>query len=197
MRRTTNVKETYFLWLCTLIKNRRFNYWKLARELHNKKFRWSVPNDDNRCGDGLYLRQTFIEQEGLDEDHLEVVGFLKGECTVLEVLVALAQRIDFQTYDLDTQENKTSKWFFEMIGNLGLDKFPDENSRGDRLSELDELRIDEILEGWLDRSYAFDGTGGLFPLKRHNRHKGRMRDQTTVEIWYQMMAYLEERHGRE
>ena len=51
-------------------------------------------------------------------------------------------------------------------------------------------RIGEIIDETLDmicaRTYGRNGYGGLFPL-----HKATS-DQTKVEIWYQMAAYLSE-----
>jgi hypothetical protein len=126
----------------------------------------------------------------IDESHLEVRYFMKGACSVLEVLIALSQRINDMMYDLKDQSNKAPRWFNEMIKNLGLDKFTDDSSRGERLREMDETKIDDILETLMDRTYDFHGRGGLFPLKRTPR-----KHQAGVEIWYQMMDYLDENYG--
>jgi len=190
MGRKTTLKEDYFSWLCKLAVPRRPGYLLLCRELHTKKFRWSVHNDDNRCEDGLNLREIFIEEENLDENHLEVRYFLKGECTVFEVLVALAQRINGLMFDLNHQEDHTRKWFLEMLKNLKLDDFSDADLPHLEIEPVMEARIDEILEVWMDRTYDFYGSGGLFPLKRRPP-----KDQTTVEIWYQLMSYLDENYG--
>lgn len=187
MGRTTTLKEDYFSWLYSLVKDKRRGYEKLCRELHSKKFRWSVHNDDNRCEDGINLRDLFIEERRIDESHLEVRYFLKGECTTLEVLVALARRINDLMYDLNRQEDKTSRWFQEMLQNLGLWQYDD---RWD-FTPISEAKIDEILEILMDRTYDQSGRGSLFPLKR--RHP---KDMTQVEIWYQLMLYLDENYGQ-
>lgn len=190
MGRKTTLNEDYFSWLCNLIRDHRHGYTVLCRELYNKTFRWHIHNDDNRCQDGLNLRELFIEEAGIDENHLEVRYFLKGECTVLEVLVALSKRINELMYDLNHQEDHTSKWFQEMISNLKLDEFTDKLARGARFTEVTEMQIDTLLEICLDRTYDVYGRGGLFPLKK--RHP---KDMATVEIWYQLMAYLDENYG--
>lgn len=167
-------------------------YRKLCRELHNKKFRWYIRNDDNRCEDGLRLRELYIEEQKLDEDHLEVRGFMKMDCTLFEVMVALAQRMNYELSDLIEPGNRTNKYFFEMLRNLKLDKFNDSNLGPDagRISSVSEAEIDDILECLLNRTYGYDGEGSLFPLKFRGQ-----KDMTRVEIWYQMMLYINENYS--
>lgn len=188
--RIGSINQEYFSWLYKQIGNQKHGYNRLCQELHNKPFRWSVSNDDNRCADGLELRDTFVEEKNLDENHVEVAYWLKAECTVFEVLVALANRMNYFLYDLNHQEDHTSKWFLEMLTNLGLDNFDDRRSQDDRFSPVTEAQIDELLEKFLSRAYDFYGRGGLFPLKRRP-----LKDQTDVEIWYQLMNYLNENYG--
>jgi len=190
MGRNETLKAQYFSWLYSLVSDRRPSYRLLCMEMHKKPFRWYIRNDDNRCDDGIHLREVFVEEFDLDEDHLEVQYFMKGECTILEVLVALAQRIDEQLFNLEDHKNRTSKWFKEMISNLGLDKFTDDYDRQECYSPVTEAEINETLEKLVSRQYDFYGRGGLFPLKRRPPQ-----DQTEVEIWYQLMLYLDENYG--
>jgi hypothetical protein len=191
-RRTTinSVDGLYFKWLYNLVGNQGRSYLKLCKVLHDKDYRWFVPNDDNRCEDGLSLRDLFIEENRLDESHTEVRYFLKGTCTMFELLVALARRINLIMDEVNSTDDNTSKWFWELLHNLGLDKFPDNSSRDTRLDPVQEAEIDDILEKVLDRTYDFDGRGSLFPLKK--RHP---KDMAKVEIWYQMMLWLDENYG--
>lgn len=187
-RETLN--QSYFSWLYGLIRHKKRGYKKLCYELHQKKFFWSVHNDDNRCEDGLNLRDLFIDKNNLDETHLEVRYFLKGDCTVFELLVALAQRMNELMYDLEHQEDHTSKWFLEMLRNLKLTRFTDKMAEDERFDPVTEAFIDDTLETFMHRSYDFNGSGGLFPLKKRPR-----KDQSTVEIWYQLMSYMDENYG--
>lgn len=190
MGRTT-IREEYFSWLYKLIENRHRSYIKLALELYRKPFTWQIRNDENRCEDGLALRDRFIELNQLDETHLEVKALLEGRCSMLEVMIALAERMNDLMYDLnDTQNNKTAKFFHCLLVNLRLDRFVDNYSHGRRFSPLAEAEIDEILEVCLDRTYGWDGTGGLFPMK-----KRPPKDQSRTEIYYQMMYWLDENYG--
>jgi hypothetical protein len=185
------IRDEYFSWLYAKIENRHYSYTKLCRVLHDKKFVWSVNNDDNRCNDGIALRDRFIDEERLDESHLEVLYLLKEPCSVLEVMVALAERMNDIMYDLnDTQRLKTPKFFHQMLVNLNLNRFVDGYNLGRDFDPVSEAEIDEILEIWLGRTYGVDGRGGLFPIR--NRHR---QDQSQVELWYQMQLWLEENYG--
>lgn len=190
MPRRTTLKDDYFSWLYSLVGKQKRTYVKLCRELHKIKFRWSVPNDDNRCADGLALRDRFIEEQNLDEDHIEVKYWLKGDCTVFEMMVALAQRIDGITYDLVHHEDKASKWFYEMLQNLRISRFTDNSSPYEELTPTQEAEVNEIFCDTLDRCYTFSGEGSLFPLKRRPP-----KDMRETEIWYQLMLWLDENYG--
>ncbi len=180
------VKEEYFTWLYNQIDQRKGSYRKLCTILHSKSFRWTVSNDDNRCRDGLDLRPAFIEANGLDETHTEVKYFLKGDCTIFEMLVGLAQRIDYQTIDLESPAAKTAKWFWKLIENLRLDSFRDSN----QFDKASDEAIEFVIDRMLDRTYDYYGNGSLFPMKRRPP-----KDMRTMEIWYQLMLWLDENYG--
>ncbi len=188
--RNQTIREEYFLWLYKLVDGRKRSYRKLCKELYETKFRWSVHNDDNRCEDGIELRDLFVEEKGLDETHLEVESLLVGDCNVFEMMVALAQRMNNLSYDLNTQEDKTAKWFQEMLENLNLSVYLDNTSIDARLSPQQSGKVCEICDTLMDRTYDRYGNGSLFPLKR--RHP---KDMARVEIWYQLMLYLDENYG--
>lgn len=192
MRRSMTIDHDYFSWLYNIIREpkKRIYYTKLCEIFYDKSFRWFVHNDDNRCEDGLNLRRQFIEEQGLDESHLEVISLMKKPCTIFEVLIALAKRMNDIMYDLNDQRDKTPKWFHTMLLNLGLNVYTDDYNLGDRFPEMTEIKIDDILETLMDRTYDFYGHGGLFPLKSRPR-----KHQAEVEIWYQLMEYLDENHG--
>ena len=177
--------QEYFDWLYSKIRanNKRLNHRHLLDILFKKDFRWTVNFDENRCDDGLELREIYIQEFNIDEDHLEVQYFLKRKCSVLEVLVGLAIRMNDLEHILEDPKNHTNRWFHELLKNLKLDEFTDE------LGPIEEAEVDDILERWLGRTYDFFGRGGAFPLK-----KRPLKDQTRVELWYQMMSYLAENY---
>jgi len=181
------LRDEYFLWLYEQVDGRIRSFRKLSRILHDKKFTWFVKNDDNRLQDGLDLRYRFIEEKNLDETHLEVIALTKGECTVFEMMVALAERMDYLTNDLKEDISKAPKWFGELINNLGFSQFSDMNMPD---WDIDENLIERSLDRLINRTYDNYGHGSLFPLKRRPPT-----DMSKVEIWYQLMLYLDENYG--
>lgn len=136
--------------------------------MFNTKFRWTVANDDNRAVDGVQLRYMFMDEEGWNTEPLE-----GDSCNVLEMLIALAKRIEDDVM-WDGEEDRSSIWFWDMINNLEFTRIPETEY---------ENRINEML----DRTYEKNGYGGLFPLRKWTGI-----DQRKVEIWYQAQSYLME-----
>lgn len=170
-REPRTAAKLYFHWLWSQITlPEEHGYWDLLGELHMRPFAWSVPNDDNRVADGVALRQEFLTEFGgraFDEE---------PTASVLEVLIALSRHLAFQA------DGTSGGWAWTLIQNLELHNLPDP------LYEKHIEMITEILDNLIWRQYAPDGQGGFFPLGFPQQ------DQTKVEIWYQMAAYLEERH---
>ncbi len=174
---------TYFEWLCQGVREEGGHYDILLSKLHSRRFYWSVPNDDNRAGDGEYLRYEYGDR-------------YPGECTVLEMLVALSNRICFQMGGF-VSDNSQSRWFWEMIENLGLIGFTDEawsvgyrSVYGRKSGQKEGLnaQFHEIITVFLDRNYDAFGTPNCFKFKK------RQNGLQNREIWYQMMDYLEENY---
>ncbi len=167
------IDELYFQWLYSQVgsvklADPRRTHWNVLRVLYKKEFLWHIPNDDNRAEDGKALRYEFMDAEGLSDVSTH---WIEQGCAVLELLIALARRLEFQT------DEPVRNWFWTLMDHLGLE-ITDTTS---------EDRMDEILETFIWRTYHKDGNGGLFPLVNSQE------DQRHVEIWYQMHAYLLER----
>lgn len=161
------VDNEYYKWLLNRINYDDTDYDDILETLFNTPFTWSVANDDNRAEDGIVLRSTFMSEEGWNTEPCS-----DEECSVLEMMIALAIRIEDDIM-WDGEYDRTAKWFWEMFRNLEL---------GEADSILD---VYDILEKFMLREYEFDGTGGLFPLK-----ETASEDQREVEIWYQAQLYL-------
>lgn len=165
--------EAYFVWLYGQVgsvknRNRSKTYWKLLRLLFEKEFTWSNDFDGNRAQDGIDLRNDFLRETG---GPVGSKGWIEPECSVLEMMIALSRKLAFEG------EGEPSDWFWVLIKNLGLiectDAFPP-----------DPRIINEILDDLIERKYADNGAGGLFPLQHPHE------DQRKVELWYQAQAYL-------
>lgn len=171
------LNDPYFQWLCMLIGVPTTRpYLRLAEELHSQVFKPGndIETDSNRANDGLQLRVQFMMRYGAmgSSDN-------RGHCTMLEFLIAVAQRM---SYVMGTDDNDlhTAHYFWCLIDNLRLSKLNDE--RYDALNG--DFFVEEAVSRLTYRTYDWDGEGGLFPLK-HCVH-----DQRKVEIWYQMQSWL-------
>lgn len=166
------LKDEYFDYLVDLIGGDH-GYSMALRRLFLSNFEYSVENDDNRASDGIDLRFDFAYT---DEDIDWIFSSMPDECTVLEMMVALSQRIENDImYDPEIGD-RTEEWFWLMFENLGLMDFSDEH--------FDEAAVDEIIDILVRREYRRSGAGGLFSIKDPTV------DMRKVEIWYQMNYYF-------
>lgn len=150
-------------------------YRRLASWLLAKPFRSDVAGDQNRIADGMELRHGYSDAP-------------TGECRVLEVLVALCQKMVYMADGMvPDEENQESEWFMLMIENLGLAPLTDE-VWSYSASDAEQIMTEQV-GVWLRREYDYDGAGGIFPLCHPHD------DQAKVELWYQMNAYLMEQIG--
>lgn len=171
--------DSYFEWLLRIIDCPDC-YRKLMEKLDSRQFTWTIRMDENRAEDGLALRDKFLDEYGYTPDQSDI--FIRP-CSVLEMMVALACRIDDDIMFDPAYGDRAPEWFWIMITNLGLDGMDNDN--------FNNQNVDEILNVFLARTYMMNGTGGLFPLKHPNFNQRR------VEIWYQMSSFLGENFNSE
>ena len=167
---TKRFAERYFDWLASQVRVESNSpipkeYGGLLKQLHGREFVWVVPNDDNRAVDALSLRREFWGEGN---------KYPRDGVSLLEVILALSRRLEF------TAGGEKEVWAGQLLKNLKLDRM------FDPLTIRKANRVDEIVDGLIWRTYERDGTGGFFPLKDIKE------DQTKVEIWYQMNAYVME-----
>lgn len=181
-----DVTDDYFHWLCDKVGVRLgpdFAYNTLLYIFYETPFYWTIRNDGNRASDGKYLRYEF-EQLYPSQEAEEVKLYLNGRCSVLEMLVALAIKFEDITYDYECGD-RTYERFFEMIDNLGLMWFTD-----DQLMHGDmEREARNIVQEMMERKYDSMGHGSLFPTE-----KKRGEDRRNMEIWDQMQRYIIENY---
>jgi len=172
-------ENRYFDFLCSLV-GRSNEYSILLDELHGIEYYSLIPNDDDRGEDGKHLRQLFLDEVGPHGSS----SLPKSDCTVLEMLIGLSYRLEFETAQ-SRWEKKPSEWFWILVDNLGLSSW--DNEGFDEHREDWEVPVEQV-GGMLSREYESNGIGGLFPLKDPKK------DQRRVEIWYQMSAYIMENY---
>ncbi len=161
--------DAYFSWLTGLIGSEyiRQNYQKLLWKLYQTDYIWELDHDENRASDGLYLRREFGQY---------VDPYKK--CSVLEMMIALARRAENDIMHDPDYGDRSGKWFWTMLQNLGLDTYDD--------MHFYEREVDRILDIFIHRRYDRNGTGGAFPVSHISR------DLRDTDLWWQMNAYLEE-----
>lgn len=173
-----DIANAYFEWMCNIVCGKRYSkqisYRKLLMQLHNTEFIFTIPMDENRAHDGIDLRYRFVVLNGCRNRLDELVG----PCSVLEMILALAIRIEEGTMDNPETGDRTGQWFWGMIVNLGLGSMTD--------SRYDRDYVDDILVRFMNHDYEPNGKGGLFTLRHCEK------DLRDVEIWYQMNWYLDE-----
>lgn len=168
--------ELFFEWLYCQVADPETNdpermYTKLFRQLYSTEFFAKVARDENRIEDGKELRREFV-----DERHIrrrETSSWLELGCSMLELLVGLSRRMAFDA------GGEPHYWFWEMIDNLGLIRLSD-------ASRYSERRVADVLDRVINRKYLYSGEGGIFPLRDPHQ------DQRTVELGYQLSAYVQE-----
>lgn len=164
--------DQYIEWLYNLVGRQAENvdHWHLMKQLNSREFvaMPEAPSDENRCADGMALRQEFRRH------HRNVVveqHWLEMGCSVLEMLIGIARRLSFEMPD-----GEVGEWFWHLIGNLGLTRYHDGRWHG--------RAVDQVIERIIWRQYSYDGNGGLFPLNQPQD------DQRRVELWFQMESYM-------
>lgn len=175
-----DIINEYFNWLCDVACQQRFAkpipFKKVFTKLHDTNFIFLIPRDENRAEDGMSLRYRFALANGYEDYASTVIDYLRGPCSVLEMMVALAIKCE-ETMEDPSRGDRTGQWFWVMMRNLGLGGMDD--------ARFDKKAVDGILERFLNREYEPDGKGGLFVI--HNCDV----DLRYVEIWYQMCWYLD------
>lgn len=176
---TLNIGQRYLDWLCKKVCDRKSvkAFSKVLYTLYISNFEAILERDNDRILDGLRLRRDFLDEEGIDRD-LEESIFPGKQCSILELMVALACRCERDLMTNADIGDRTSKWFWVMMHSLGLDGMTD--------NTYDPDRVSYILDTFINRQYDYTGFGGLFTVQNPRR------DMRDVDIWYQMCWYMSE-----
>lgn len=95
--------------------------------------------------------------------------------TVLEVMIALAIRMENEYMANDIYGNRIPEWFWGMMESLGLLSEDDSNYSVDVANE--------IIDNFLEKRYGRDGFGSLFCFP------GCYVD-SSMDIWSQMLRFV-------
>lgn len=167
------LNKLYFDWIYEKVIDGHKSYRELLCYLHSVSFEYLIAMDANRADDGTDLRYRFCYEH--DYDDAMVAAYLDDRpCSVLEMMAALAIREEQIMEDQDIGD-RTSMWFMEMLRSLKLINMTDSN--------FDSGYVRDVIEAFLHREYARNGSGGLFTVSSNH-------DMRCEEIWIQMNLYL-------
>ena len=164
----------YFKWLLSLVGGGD-NYRLLLTCLSEDPFTW-VPDfemDSDRAEDGIALRNVYSSVTG---KRLDVFS---EECSVLEMLIALAARIDRDIFGEPDNEYR-SEIFWRMLDNAGLLIYTDRY--------FDSNAVVNIVDNIMLRQYDRKGTGSFFPVRNDYVN------QRANTIWDQMNCWIIENY---
>lgn len=167
------MKKKYFKWLYDISMKSNPRYYALIKCLDEITFQPRMYLDENRAEDGVEIRYSFGYENHIPQ--AVIANELDTRpCSVLELMVALALRMDGIVSEYD--ESMTPLYFNKMLDSLQLKQFTNDNFNSEDVKE----RVENFMNG----DYAPDGDGGLFYI---DPPPGDMRD---MEIWEQAMWFL-------
>lgn len=155
---------------------------KLIERLFQAEFFHTVKWDENRERDGKGLRFRFAQATDLaSRMNMSPSGLtayidrVMGYCSLLEVMVVLACRMEEDYMDNPQMGDRSTCWFTDMLLSMQLGHVPD--------IWYEQERIDKAIHITLNRLYEYNGRGGLFHIRNADR------DMRDVELWGQMLEY--------
>lgn len=175
MSKKLSKERDYFEWLCAKVPSDFGDrtYYKLLETLFEEDFTYSIDRDANRAIQGANLRKDYADDANLDEFWMAA-----EPCSVLEMMIALADISETRIMKDETQGDRTGRWFWDMVASMGLMGMDD--------VDFDEKTVRDKVHVMLDRKYRPNGKGGLFTIPDTKI------DLRETEIWYQAMWYLAE-----
>ena len=145
--------------------------------LHSRDYYSMMIMDNSREGDGKLLRDNFMAKiNGQDAITFNSSPWADVPCSMLEMMIALSNRLVYEFYSVDDDIYPMSTIIFaSMMDSLGINV------------EMDSQEdIENIITRFIRREYSPDGEGSLFDL----RGKTVDIDWRDLPIWNQAMAWV-------
>lgn len=170
------INQEYFNYLVDNICDGRCKYYtQLLETLYDTEFISNDIMDDCRISDGYRFRDLYFTDYGVIDDP---EGFVSKPCSILEMLVSFCIRIEKEILFDNNKGDRSSFWFWKMIGNMGLLDMDD--------GRFDHDYVVKTLDIFNERGYKKDGLGGLFYIP------GCKKDLRKLDIWSQMCLFFNE-----
>lgn len=170
----------YYDWLTSKVfryTSEKNDYSRLLEELYSVEYIYTLDRDINRYDDGLELKKTFCWEIGIDVSYSELLG---TQCSILEMMVALAIRCEVSIMSDPSEGNRTWLWFKSMLKSMKLDDQVDHN--------FNQEYVQERLKIMLYREYDQYGDGALFKVSNP------VFDMRLAEVWSQLNWFLSENY---
>lgn len=181
------VDSQYFDWLCSIVEtpsiDPRFTHRIMLEVLHKTEFRSYVMYDENRIQEAIELRHEFLNEH---EIHPRNKFLNSRHVTFLEVVIALARKAAYIVEDDAPDLVRT--WFWEMLDNIDIARYVDEYTENSDIPVIMD-RVYRVI----NRNYTRLGQGSLFPMKSVNWGPSRPSDMRRIELYYQLMIYMQSR----
>lgn len=176
----TDIGQRYFDWMCDKVIGdlppRTPSFHRLLAHLHDRRFVPSMPLDEKRAVDAVDMRYRFASENDISYAKLEY-EFAQADCSMLEMMIALAVKMEEHILEDNVLGDRTGEWFWNMIISLGLEVFTD--------AHYDEDRVNYILDQFDARMFDKNGAGSLFTVEEPI-------DMRDLDIWYQAMHWIRE-----
>ncbi|MBO7451332.1 MAG: hypothetical protein J6U54_13290 [Clostridiales bacterium] len=134
-----------------------------------------IARDDNLDEHVEYMREDFKDEA---EANGQTVDIPEGPITLLEVMVNLSIKAEDIMQSFDGVD--CGRWFWDMMKNSGLIFYVNYRFKDSGV----KVRVSRIIH----RTYDPNGNGGLFYIPTLDVGKYDMRE---IELWYQLMWYID------
>lgn len=171
-----DLREEYLDWLIEQVSG--YDYSDLLAFLFDVPFISILDMDRNRAEDGIDLRYRFGYEHGYSHTELFDGFAMLSDCSVLEMMVALALRCQVEIMDDMDGSDNTPILFRDMLRSLEVDHMTN--------GYFNQPKARYAINRFVNRQYEPNGHGGLFTIHHTNE------DMRNIEIWYQLQRYLNE-----
>ena len=176
----TTMEQVYFDWLLQKIHDPEVFplaiYSRLLHRLFELSFFWTYAMDVCRVDDAIDLRYRFGREEGYSQEIIAHYLDMR-DASVLEVMVALALRMEEHILGDSIYGDRCAEWFWVMMESMHLHYYDDRH--------YSEEVVDSIVLAMLYHRYSRNGDGGLFSVAVDENT-----DMRNEDIWYQMMRWI-------
>lgn len=170
------INNLYFTWLMNKVSNQEIHSNEYAitendilkcEQLFVSNYYPSNDLDYSRSVDGITLRRTFLFEAGNSEENVSCINGMCPMCNILEMMVALAIKMDLEVLFNPYYGFRHDIWFWNMYATLGL--YTDDDVKG-------------IVSRFNEKRYCENGIGGLFTIPNT--------DVRSLDIWTQMSWWV-------